>query len=130
MSRRREKQATGALPPLLVRVIRAAHRDGKPDVAQALAAYGHYALMAVPIGGVLSRDESQFYNAVERVARKHLGFTEARRAFSRTIKSIEPLERRDGIDSAATAFQGASDSAYFYAGLAFGITLADIGGTW
>ncbi|MGH9158790.1 MAG: hypothetical protein ACRD2X_02225, partial [Vicinamibacteraceae bacterium] len=130
MSRRRGKQATEALPPLLVRVIRAAERQGKSDEAQALAAYAHYALFTIPTEGVLPRDDYELFNGVERLARKHLGLTAARRAFSRTITSIEPLERRDRIDSAATALQAESDAAYFDAGLAFGITLADIGGAW
>lgn len=130
MSRRRGKYATQSLPPLLVRLIRAANRQGRPDAAQALAAYGQYALVAIPTGGVLPRDEYELYTVVEQVARKHLGFTEARRAFTRATESIEPLERRDSIQSAAVEFQGVSDAAYFYVGLAFGITMADIGGAW
>jgi hypothetical protein len=48
---RHRKKAIGSLPPLLVRLIHAAGRDGRPDMAQALAAYGEYALVAVPTRG-------------------------------------------------------------------------------
>jgi hypothetical protein len=123
---RPRNKAVGSLPPLLVRLMHAAERDDRPHVAQALAAYGDYALIAIPTVGVLPRDEPKFYSAVDRVARKHLGFTEARRAFTQSIKSMEPLERRDRIDSAATALQAVSDEAHFYAGIAFGVTVAQL----
>jgi hypothetical protein len=129
MSRRGGKRVTGSLPPLLVRLIRAANRH-RPDAAQALTAYGRYALVAIPTQGVLPRDDYELFNAVEHIARKHLGLTEARRAFVQATEAIEPLETRDAIQSTATQVQVVSDETYFLAGLAFGITFAQWGGHW
>ncbi|MGH9160534.1 MAG: hypothetical protein ACRD2X_11200 [Vicinamibacteraceae bacterium] len=125
MSRRGGKRVTGSLPPLLIRLIRAANRQ-RPDAAQALTAYGRYALVAIPTQGVLPADQYDLFKTVEQVARKHLGSTEARREFRQATESIEPLERRDAIQSAATHVQVVSDEAYFLAGLAFGITFAQL----
>lgn len=124
---RHRKKAVGSLPPLLVRLIRAAGRDGRPDVAQALAAYGEYALVAVPTRGVLPRDTGALDAVVEEVARRRLGLSEARREFLHTIGAIEPLERRDAVQSAALAVELASDEACYCAGVAFGVTFAEFG---
>jgi hypothetical protein len=46
---------------------------------------------------------------------------------SGNTESVEPFEARDQIRAAATHIQTVSEQAYFYGGLAFGITLVQFG---
>jgi hypothetical protein len=50
-----------------------------------------------------------------------------RKAFFEATAGVEPFAKRDEIESAANHLQTISDQAHFYAGLAFGVTLADFG---
>jgi hypothetical protein len=114
-----------SLPPLLVRLIEAAKDSGNNGSAEALRSFGALALIALPTRGVLVPDDNDIGMLIECGAREHLGLEDAKRAFRRAIKAVECFEARDAIESAHNQVQGASDEAYFYAGLAFGVTLAD-----
>jgi hypothetical protein len=60
-----------------------------------------------------------------RHARKHLGLAEPRKKYLAATAAVEPFAKRDEIESAVNHLMTVSDNAYFYAGLAFGVTLAD-----
>jgi hypothetical protein len=133
MARHRSKQQsskkTKDLPRLLVRLIRAAkanesdtEHSANPD---ALRAFGALALTAIPAHGVFVPNQEEMMVAIERIANKHLGFSEARQEFRRALKVIEPFDTRDTIETTHIGVIDVSDQAHFYAGLAFGITLAD-----
>jgi hypothetical protein len=53
----------------------------------------------------------------------HLG--EARREFKEALGVVVEFTQRDPIESALNHVRSASEEAYFYAGLAFGVTFAE-----
>jgi hypothetical protein len=50
----------------------------------------------------------------------------ARRELREAPGVVETFEQREPIESAMNHVQTISDQAYFYAGVAFGVTLADV----
>jgi hypothetical protein len=128
MARYRSKRAK-ALPPLLVRLIEAAEDSAfdldnsvSPDV---LRSFGALALVAVPRCGLFVPNDNDICMAIDRVAKLHLGLEEAQRAFREAVGAVQSFAERDAIESTYLQIRSATDEAYFYAGLAFGVTLAD-----
>lgn len=129
MSRRREKKSARALAPLLCLLIEALKEEetkDRPGEAAALRAFGELALIQVPSRGALAPNDDELYDAIDRIARKHLGLRKASKEFHRATGAIEPFTKRDEVESAANHIRAVSDMAYFYAGLAFGITMMTI----
>jgi hypothetical protein len=131
MSRRRFKK-TAALSPLLVRVIEAAERSGDDaegrdirGTAQALREFGDLATWVVPVHGLFVPTNHDVCMVVDRVAREHLNLEEARREFKEALSVAVEFVQRDPIESAHNHVRAASEEAYFYAGLAFGLTFAE-----
>ena len=130
---RRPKQRTEradpsirALPPLLDRLIYAEEHRGESNRALALASFGRLALVTIPVSGVVApADDEQLYKAIEGIARKELGYTALRDAIKLALGLVIEFRDRDAIEAAYNEFQSASDQTYFYAGLAFGVTLAE-----
>lgn len=128
-SKRHSSKKTRDLPRLLKRLIRAAKaipRDSdykaNPDV---LRECGALAVTAIPTYGVFLPNHDEMMLAIERIARKHLAFSEARQQFRDALRVIEPFDTRDALETAYINVLDISDQAHFYAGLAFGVTLAD-----
>lgn len=96
--------------------------------AEALRALGDLALIQIPTRGVFAPDEDHLYGAITRIADQHLGLAKSRREFYLATKAVEGFADRDAIESAHTYVLIDSDEAYFYTGLAFGVTLAHFGG--
>jgi hypothetical protein len=118
------------LPPLLIRVIHAARharadtdRSGHDAVLTELA---RWALVSVPSRSVLAPADDHAYKSIQEAAMRHLQYGDARQALRKALSSVESLERRDAIESAQNWVQLVSDDAYYYAGLACGVTLAHI----
>lgn len=113
-------------PFYLRRVIRAAELECPRGHAQALAELSELALLKVPARGIFdptSRGEHELFGVIESVARRHLGLIQARRAWHGALgKAGLELAARDGIERSALQIQAVSDTAYYYAGLAFGFT--------
>jgi hypothetical protein len=133
MSRRRPTKPE-RLPPALVRLIEAAEQHGEDvegrdikGVARALREFGSVALWVLPIHGVFVPNDNDVSMIVERIAREHLGLEEARAEFRKALASVEPFDRRDPIEAAHGHVRGVAEEAYFYAGVAFGITLSTVG---
>lgn len=125
---RRAKRAEPRLPPLLERLIQGAEYRGESERASALSALGQLALVAIPRDGVFAPAEDEgLYLAVENVARKHFGYRELRQAVKAALEPITDFDHREAIETAYNQSDAASDRVYFYAGLAFGITLACFG---
>lgn len=132
MSRRRSRK-DGGLAPLLVRLIKAAKHSGEdaegadisgaPDALQEL---GALALWALPIHGIFVPNNPDISFEIERISKTCLGLDDARREFREALKVVEPFAQRDAIESAHSHVRSIDDEAYFYAGLAFGITLASL----
>ncbi len=112
-------------PQALRQVIRAAQLECPRGHAQALLALTTLAIHKVPARGIFDpavRGEDDLFSAIESVAREHLALTDARTAWRAALEAGGlDLERRDDIEQAALQVQSVSDTAYFYAGLAFGL---------
>jgi hypothetical protein len=131
---RRQSTKPERLSPVLTRLIEAAEQHGKDaeggdikGAARALREFGIAALWVLPIHGVFVPNDNDVSVIVERVARQHLGLEEARAEFRRALEDVEPFDRRDPIESAHGHVRGVTEEAYFYAGLAFGVSLSTIG---
>jgi hypothetical protein len=134
MSRGRSRK-DGGLPPLLVRLIKAAKHSGEDgegaDISgapDALRELGALALWALPIHGVFVPNNPDVSFQIQRISLAHLGLEHARKEFREALKIVEPFAQRDAIESAHNHVRSIDDEAYFYSGLAFGITLASLEG--
>lgn len=127
MRRRSPSPVPPAEWPLCLRhVIRAAELECPKGHAGALTDLSELALLKVPARGILdptSRGEQEIFALIEATARRHLGLTSARNAWQGALGAAKlDLETRDNIEQAALQVQAVSDTAYYYAGLAFGLT--------
>ena len=121
------------LSPLLVRLIEAVEHHGGDardreisGVAGALREFGDLALWALPIHGVFVPNDERIAVIVEGVATRHLGLEQASRELREALANVDTFDRRDAIESAHNEVRGVTEEAYFYAGLAFGITIASV----
>jgi hypothetical protein len=126
MRRRSSSSPTPAEWPFHLRqVIRAAERECPRGHADALRELTALALTKAPARGIFdpsARGEHELFGAIEGVAKNHLGLTGARVAWQGAVRGAHlELEARDRIERAALQVQTVSDTAYFYAGLAFGL---------
>jgi hypothetical protein len=69
--------------------------------------------------------EHELYATIDRIAKAHLSSARARAAWQKAIEAANlELTLRDNIEVAAAEVRHISDSAYYYAGLAFGLVFA------
>jgi hypothetical protein len=134
MSRPDTLERAAGLPALLVQIIKAAldserfdPGDDRTGHADALVDFGHLAATAVLARGALAPVDNELYVAFDEIASAHLGLADEDAALKAALGQLEPRAQRDPIGSAANALRATSDVAYFYGGLAFGITLARLG---
>lgn len=128
MSRRKRRVA---IPAILEHLIQALQQQPVHEAAQsagALRAFAELAAVQMPARGVFAADDPDLYQPIELVANRYLGFVRPRRQFSAATAQVEDVELREKIQSTALEVQSVSDRAYFYAGLAFGVTLSRYGG--
>jgi hypothetical protein len=126
MRHRRSRSLTLAdCPPTLRYLIQAAKLECPRGHAEALLDLTILALRKVPARGVFdpgARGEHDVFAAIESVARAHLELSDARAGWRAALEAAGlHLDRRDEIERAALQVQSVSDTAYFYAGLAFGL---------
>ena len=129
MRRRRQRSTPStSWSPSLLHLIHAAEVECPAGHGAALAEFTSLALRKVPSRGIFdpaARGEPDLFAAVEAVARRHLGLTSARKALRHSFEAARlPFEQQDGIEQAVQQVQGISETAYFYAGLAFGLVFA------
>lgn len=132
MARGRSRTAPGAVTQSLELIATALEkhhqetgfRSGESD---ALRAFGELAAFQIPTRGLFASSESDLDVAIDRIAKKHLGFKTARKEFFDATAKVEPFAMRDRIETAANDMRSISDTAQFYAGLAFGVTLVEFG---
>ncbi len=128
MSSRRSRLSRASLPPLLVAIAETAAARGEAGDAEALAAVGQLARIELLSRGALAPIENELYQAIDRIGQRHCGLKRLRKAFLRATVDVEPFTKRDAIEIAHNEFVASSDRLYFYVGLAFGITVADLDG--
>ena len=125
---RSARQSALRLPPLLDRLIDAEARDGQRDSAAVLRTYGELALVTIPTRGVFApADHEDLYRLIENAAREHLGLSKVHEEIKKALDPVAEFNDRDAIESAYNAFRDVSERAYFFAGLAFGVTMAELG---
>jgi hypothetical protein len=114
------------LPAHLRHVFRAAERECPKGHARALRDLTALAVRKVPARGIFdpaSGADQELFTAIDVIANRHLGRRRARASWHAAVRAARlELEVRDRIERAALQVQGVSDTAYFYAGLAFGLT--------
>lgn len=131
MARHRSRKVR-KLSPLLERLIESAKRSGVDSegadisgVPEVLREFGGLARWAIPAHGVFLPNNDELVRLAERMARERLDMDEARRAFQDALSAVSDFQQRDAIETAVNHMLSVSDEAYFYAGISFGITLAD-----
>jgi len=117
-------------PPVVRHLIRSAELECPRGHADALRELTALAMRKVPARGVFDptvRGEPDMYDAIDSIARAHLELAAARSAWRTAIKRAAlELEARDALEQAAMEVQSASDTAYFYAGLMFGVVFVSL----
>lgn len=124
-----QRRSRSALPeewPLMLRqVIRAAELECPRGHGRALRELSALALRKIPARGIFdpaARGEHELFAAIELVAQTHLDLSDAQAGWRSALDAATlDFDRRDAIEGAALHVQTASDTAYFYAGLAFGL---------
>lgn len=92
---------------------------------QALRELGDLATWMLPVHGLFVANNNEVCMAIDRVARQHLNLEEARGELKEALSVVGEFAQRDPIESAVNRVRSASEEAYFYAGLAFGLTFAE-----
>ncbi len=112
-------------PPAIRELVRAAETECPRGHAGALADLTTLALRKVPARGVFdpsAQGDHELFAEIEQVGRAHFALADAEAAWRQAIKATTlPVEQRDALERAAVDVQTASDTAYFYTGLAFGL---------
>lgn len=126
MSRRVSSSRPSDVWPAHLRlIVLASERECPPGHARALTDLLSVAMTKVPARGIFdptSRGEHDLFADIDAIASQHLGMTAARSGWRRALRGARlDLTTRDKVEHAAMRVQGVSDTAYFYAGLAFGL---------
>ena len=123
---RSSSSTTLEMPAHLRHVLRAAERECPRGHARALRDLTALAVRKVPSRGIFdpgSRGEQDLFTAIDVIASRHLGRSHARASWKAAVRRARlELDARDRIERAALQVQSVSDTADFYAGLAFGLT--------
>ena len=112
------------LPPLLAHLIRAAAADSK-NRASALNELAQLFQITVPMHGVDPAEHVR--EAIERIAARHLRRRDAEAELRRAVARIASVKDRDAVETACVQLLESGELAHYYAGLAAGITLAELG---
>ena len=123
MARSSPKKRT-RVSPLLAHVIRAIE-DESPDRAQALNDLACLFDLIVPLRGIAPADDVR--DAIERIATRRLALGKADAALRRAVARVSNVKDRDAIEDACVQLLEAGELAHYYAGLAAGITLTELG---
>ena len=134
MSRRRAHgEARADWPRTLHRVLEAAEAECPRGHAGALRQLTGLAFHKVVSRGLFDpaiRGEDDLFAAIEAAATTHLDLAAARVIWRQALDQCElTLDQRNTVEEAALQVQSVSDTAYFYAGLAFGLAFVYVHGT-
>ncbi len=119
-------ERVSSLLKLLVESLEARRNPEAPEVPLALVELGKLARLQIPARGVLPFSDDQLFDAIDAIAVKHLNLAAAREEMNAAVARVEPLASRDEIEVAVDHVCAVLNVAYFNAGLAFGVTLADL----
>jgi hypothetical protein len=112
-------------PHPLSLLIESAARECPPGHAGALAELLTIALQKAPSRGIFEpgqRDESELSAQIESIAKKHLDLNATRAAYRKSLDDAGlEFAPRDRIATSGNDLRRVSDTAHYYAGLAFGL---------
>ena len=112
---------------LVIEVLNTRTNKGQAREGEALRALAHLARVEIVTRGVLSPAEDELQRVIEEIARTHLGLEEAGGELNEALNAVEALAARDKIEIAMDQVRAIAEVAYFNAGLAFGVTFAELG---
>jgi hypothetical protein len=117
------------LPPLLASIIRAVATDSRHEGdaggrALALHDLARLFMTVVPLRGLDPADDVR--EEIDRIANRHLHRGRAEAHFRSAVDRIVSVKERDSIETAHLQVIESSELAHYYAGLAAGITLAEL----
>lgn len=87
---------------------------------------GQLARLRIPIRGVLPLSDDQMFDDVDEIAIRYLDLAAIRENLDAALRGVEPFATREEIEVGVDHLSSVLNVAYFNAGLAFGITLADL----
>lgn len=111
---------------LLADALDARSSQDQPQAGAALCELGQIARLQIPVRGALPLSDDQLFNAIDSVAVKHFDLAAIRKTLDATLARVELQATRDEIEVAVDHLCAVLNIAYFHAGLAFGVTLADL----
>jgi hypothetical protein len=111
---------------LLADALDARSSGDRPHAGAILCDLGRLARLQIPIRGALPLSDDQLFNEIDSVAVKHLDLAAVRETLDVALGRVAPLATRDEIEVAVDHLCAVLNVAYFNAGLAFGVTLADL----
>ena len=117
MARSSPSRQRAGTSPLLAHLIRAAARDSR-DLAKLFT-------LIVPMHGVEPAEGVR--EAIEKIAARHLQRADAEAELRRAVARVASVKERDAIENACMQLLESGELAHYYAGLAAGITLAELG---
>ena len=124
MARSSPSRQRARMSPLLAHLIRAAARDSR-DRASALTDLAKLFTLIVPMHGVEPAEGVR--EAIEKIAARHLRRADAEAELRRAVARVASVKERDAIETACVQLLESGELAHYYAGLAAGITLAELG---
>ena len=111
---------------LLAEALEARGHTDDPRMSVALTELGQIARLHIPVRGVLPVSDDQLFDAIEKVAVNHLDLDAIRQTLDAALTAVQPGASRDEIEVAVDHLCAVLNVVYFNAGLAFGVTLADL----
>lgn len=129
---RRRRSGNGDLAPSLQWILEAVKarerrgpRPGRRGEALALKRLSRIAALAIPEHGVLMPVDDDLSHAIERATRRPLDAGRGRRMLNQSLRKVRTFAMRDAIEAAHSRVVMDTARAYYYAGLAWGITFAE-----
>ena len=118
--------------PLVAQVTRAIAHHGTlgtntvpGDLPAALSELGALASVSVLTRGIVASEE--FRSAVDAIASRHLDGAAAERELTRALAQINSTQQRNAVEVAHARVLDLRELAHYYAGLASGVTIAELG---
>ncbi len=111
---------------LLAEALDARRGTDHPQAGAMLFEFGQLARLQIPIRGALPLSDDELFNEIDTIAIKHLDLAGVRKALDVALTRVDPLATRDEIEVAVDHLSAVLNVAYFHAGLAFGVALADL----
>lgn len=111
---------------LLAEALDARRGTDYPQAGAMLCEFGQLARLQIPIRGTLPLSDDQLFNQIDILAIKHLDLAGVRKALDVALTRVNSLATRDEIEVAIDHLCAVLNIAYFHAGLAFGVALADL----